>query len=92
MEKIRSPFDVNQIASINALQSDPRFNASQCKNCTVALIAIEAGLFCPSCEQVVMSWAWDFMTNWTWIDTLESTRRILGRELSHKDRKYNEDF
>jgi hypothetical protein len=80
MNRIEIPFTEDQVASLNAYQTDGRLHPFTCKNgsCPVrTLQAAEWGWTCPGCTYT-QSWAYDWMGNWEWKKMIDELAGVLG--------------
>lgn len=71
-EAVYSPWNIDQVASLNAYQSSGVFHPYTCGNRCVSdrgddgvLVATPEGWICPECGYT-QAWALAWMTDWSW--------------------------
>jgi hypothetical protein len=68
MNQVHAPFTPEQVASLNAFQSDGRMHDFTCCNPhsgSRSLIATETGWICARCDYT-QTWAYDWMADLSW--------------------------
>ena len=80
--KTEAPFSEEQIQNINQWQESgfvPRLSCpNNCDTFGERLFAIEVGLFCPQCDQLVQEWVPTNIADRTKLNEAENTVKLLN--------------
>lgn len=81
MHRLRAPFSLAQIFSINEFQQSGRFRPFECAyrdahpGRTSTLVAYRFGMACPSCTYE-QEWVYPLMADWSWRKTQDDLIRL----------------